>query len=446
MRPDDDRAAAVPAVHRVAVVAHVALVLRGVGLQRHRRRRRAHLGIAHGRDDRLRRASGRVDPAVEGDLPVDELIELELIGLGFVVVVVVVVFLVVVPRAVRPPPAPPAAPIVSEAAPGFVDFGERQHGVAAGEFGGGPQCRHAGGVVALESGPAHTALGVLMVEEIDEPVRWPLTSVAASATRTLAKRRREVLTETSGQRLDGSGRGLQRRGRIAAAEQQVVRQHDPVARMHWPDLVTAVGVEGDQGQHLLRAPVRRRLPAVLDDQRPALQRRGQGDDERGDHLVALLRVLMRDEELPPGVNEHRLQLSDQPRTGREAEIGAQALEHRLQCPVPPPLVDRHPAQRDLPGVPHPGVEQRLRALAVACRAGETAQLTCLRRRHREPKWPEPFHLDRQGVRRRRPAGAERTASTHPAKQNGDPLPRRRGYGDLSVIHGEHPRARTVSAN
>ncbi len=45
-----------------------------------------------------------------------------------------------------------------------------------------------------------------------------------------------------------------------------------------------------------------------DDEVAASGPRREQDDQRGDHLIVLLRVLMRGEELPGLVEEHRVQL------------------------------------------------------------------------------------------------------------------------------------------
>jgi hypothetical protein len=51
----------------------------------------------------------------------------------------------------------------------LVDLGEGQHQPAAAALGRGPERRGAGGVVPFETMPAEAALGVLMVEEVDQP-------------------------------------------------------------------------------------------------------------------------------------------------------------------------------------------------------------------------------------------------------------------------------------
>lgn len=102
---------------------------------------------------------------------------------------------------------------------------------------------------------------------------------------------------------------------------------------------------------------------------------------------------MRDEELPGAVDEQRLQLGDELRTGGQSEFDAQTIEHRSQCLVPSPFVDLHPAEGDLQGVPHAAVEQRLGPSAESCRPGQRTQLTGLRRWDRDLELPEPAHLD-----------------------------------------------------
>jgi hypothetical protein len=139
------------------------------------------------------------------------------------------------------------------------------------------------------------------------------------------------------------------------------------------------------------------------------------------HLVGLFRVLVRQEELARGIDQHRVQIGREPRAVGQAEIGAQRVEHRQQRPVPPPAVDLHAALRDLPGIPHPQVEKRLLPPPVAGGPGDAAESLRLRPGDREAKPADPLHLEVQVVGRRRPPGGEGSGSTDLAQKLGDLL-------------------------
>ena len=125
---------------------------------------------------------------------------------------------------------------------------QRQSDLAVGSFRRRPHHRSAAGVVSLKPGPAQRTLGVLMIEKVDQTDG--LVSTA------------EVSVQTAGQ-LGNQTRiyPAASRGDRVALEQQVVGQHDPVARRDRPDMVPAVRVEGHERQRLLRdwwsAPIRR---------------------------------------------------------------------------------------------------------------------------------------------------------------------------------------------
>lgn len=148
------------------------------------------------------------------------------------------------------------------------------------------------------------------------------------------------------------------------------------------------------------------LAAVLHHQGPAGEGGRQGHDERSDHRAVLLRVLVRDKELPRGVDQHGVELGCQLATVGEAEIAAEPFQHRVNGLRPPALVDPHPAEGNLPGVADPGVEQCSLGLPVPRRPADLAQLARLRVGHGEAKRPDPPHLDRQVAGRRGAPGAE----------------------------------------
>src|SRR5437868_14065908 len=71
LRPHHKGGTVVPAVHRVAVVAHVALVFGGVGRQLHRRDAGTDIRWVDRERHGLWLTVGGVDPADERDVPVD---------------------------------------------------------------------------------------------------------------------------------------------------------------------------------------------------------------------------------------------------------------------------------------------------------------------------------------------------------------------------------------
>jgi hypothetical protein len=173
------------------------------------------------------------------------------------------------------------------------------------------------------------------------------------------------------------------------------------------NLVLAVAVERDQGQGVLGAAIPSALASVLDLQSAPAERPGQGDDERADHVVGLLAVLVWDEELPGAVDQHRVEPGSEGGGGGQAEIGAQLCQRRDQCRVEPPLVDLHAAPRDLACVAHGEVAQSLLALPVSSRPSQLLKLPCVPLRHRQMDRSDTSDLDGQIGGPRRSLRAER---------------------------------------
>ena len=231
-----------------------------------------------------------------------------------------------------------------------------------------------------------------------------------------------MLVEARGQGVDVRWwrDGRRRSGRFLAQD-KVVGEHDPVAGLDGPDLVTAVGVERDERDRVRFRLVGRGLVAVLDDQGPTGERRRQGHHEGPDHAVGLLGVLVGDEELPRCVHQHGVQLGVEFAPCPQAEISVQAFECGLQRLVPPPFVDLHVARGDLPGVAHARVDQCAFSSPVPCGPAERAQLAGLGGGHGQIQPSESAHLDVQVAGGCRPLGAERTGSRHLAKGNGETI-------------------------
>jgi hypothetical protein len=81
--------------------------------------------------------------------------------LRLIVFILVVVIVVVVPRITAGRPGVPC----------LLHLGERQHRLAPGTLRGGAQQRGALGVNAFEPTPIQAPLGVLVIEQVDQPVR-----------------------------------------------------------------------------------------------------------------------------------------------------------------------------------------------------------------------------------------------------------------------------------
>ena len=151
--------------------------------------------------------------------------------------------------------------------PGLLHLGEREHRLAPGPLGRGAHQIGTLHVGALESTPAQAPLGVLVVEQEDQPVRR--TEVAAAVPQGGWCR------EVFGQAVHQLGGGVCLGSRGVGGGEQVEREHHPVPGPDGRDLVTAVGVERDEGQLLLRRAVGDALPSVVDDQFPTGVRRRQ---------------------------------------------------------------------------------------------------------------------------------------------------------------------------
>jgi hypothetical protein len=211
-------------------------------------------------------------------------------------------------------------------------------------------------------------LGVLVVEEVDQPARRR-AECPCLATHEAARGQWcvEVLAEAPAQGSD-DGRvecSVERRWLFGSAgEQQVVSQSDPVAGSNGFDLVPAVRVERDQSQLRPRPAVGDGLALVVDDQGAAAEGTREEDDQGADHVVGLLRVLVRGEELSRTVDQQGVELGLEPRAVGQTQLGTEVVERREQGSVPPPPVDPHPALGDLPAVTHRGVEQGLLTLSV----------------------------------------------------------------------------------
>ena len=187
--------------------------------------------------------------------------------------------------------------------------------------------------------------------------------------------------------------------------------------------MSTVGVERDEGKQLARRAVRRPGIGVFHHQCSATRGTRQRHGQRAHHGVGLLGVLVRDEELARSIDEYRMQFSLQGAAIGQAQIGAELGKYRRQGPVPPPLIDPHPALGYLPRAADPGIGERLLAQPVPCRTGYATQLPGLRRGHRNLQRSDAGNVDMQIPRRRGSASTERPAPARRTQQRRKPLPR-----------------------
>src|SRR5205814_7125770 len=116
----------------------------------------------------------RAGPPAEGDLIVDQLIELVVIAVAApvpgdaVAVVVLLVFILLLAVIVV---VVPRFAVGGPGVPRLLHLGERKHRLTPGTLRGGAQQRGALRVSSLEPVPAQALLGVLVIEQKDQPVR-----------------------------------------------------------------------------------------------------------------------------------------------------------------------------------------------------------------------------------------------------------------------------------
>ncbi len=235
--------------------------------------------------------------------------------------------------------------------------------------------------------------------------------------------------------------GLLRRG--LGDGQQVERQRHPIPGPHRRHLVTAVGIERDHSQLRLRRTIGPRLTRVLDNQLPTGMRRRQRHHQRAHHRVVLLRILMRQKELPLAIHQHRMRLRDQPHCPGKPQRVTKMLQRTLQQRRPPRPTQRHLIRRQLPGIPHPRVGQRLLTPPEHRRPRHRDQLPRRRRPDRQAYRPHTGHLKLEEMRRRDQLGAERPRRLRAPEQPSQPLPRRRRH--KSPLDRHRPGPATLTA-
>jgi hypothetical protein len=206
-----------------------------------------------------------------------------------------------------------------------------------------------------------------------------------------------------------------------ACGQKVVRQHDARSAGDRPDLVPAIGVEGDQLQRGAAAAEGHDLAVLLDRHFATAERRRKRDDKSPDHSVVLLRILVRHEEIAPLVEQHVVQLGLQGGTFGEAEPRTDVLEQRDQRGVPARLLDADAPPGDLPAVPYSCVEYGTVAESVAGRLRDGTKFRNRRRRKRQIEGTDAFHLDAECLRRSGSLDGEGAGRRDALEQIGDVL-------------------------
>lgn len=188
-----------------------------------------------------------------------------------------------------------------------------------------------------------------MVEQVGVPDRW--FSGVAGPSRTGP--RREMSAQETGDRADLV---VSRFGGRQVRDCHVVGQGDSIPGAHGKHLMDPVGVEDDGGRLGRATPKRHRAIPFPHDELPSGVPRGEGDDERRHHRVALLRVLVREEELPLLVDEDRVKVCRQDAAVGQGQHIACLAEQVLHRHAP---VDADEGRLNLPGMPHGGVEAGL---------------------------------------------------------------------------------------
>lgn len=166
---------------------------------------------------------------------------------------------------------------------------------------------------------------------------------------------------------------------------------------------------------------------MLDDEIAAGGPRRKQDDQRADHLVVLLRVLVRGEELPGLVEEHRVQPRPERALRWQTQVATDHVQHRTKRAVPAAPVDPRSRTGDLPGVANPSIEDRLVPVAVPRGTGDESELLGLGSGDGQTELAYTRDLDRQIVDRSGPTRGERTAARQAPQQRGQILARAQGH-------------------
>ncbi len=145
---------------------------------------------------------------------------------------------------------------------------------------------------------------------------------------------------------------------------------------------------------------------------PPLDLDGSATHERPEHVVGLLRVLVRQEELPRRVNEQVMELRTKLPIGAEPELATELAECRAQRPLPGGFIEVDLGRGDLPGVAHGRIEKSPVFVAVAGWLRDTTERLRLCRRDRQVELPHTRDPDSKRSRRQGVPSSERRLPTN----------------------------------
>ena len=282
-----------------------------------------------------------------------------------IIVLVLLVHLVVSPAS----PAFVVLDVVVLARPRFMYVGQGKSDLTVQSLRRGSERGRTYRIRVLEAMPREALLSVLVVKQIYETIGRVSWRVALPSRRKL---RFEVSLDPLHQHI-----GVLRHWGGAdrapiVLEPEVVSQHDAVTISNRADFVVAMGIKGHDGETVPRRAIGDLLFVVLDDRRTSLERGGEHHNHRRDHVVRLLGILVRDEELTAAVHQHVVELGLYLGAGRNSQIVANLREPRAERALPPALVDPNPALPDLAAIANGFVEQRLVPAAVTRGTGGSA--------------------------------------------------------------------------
>ena len=94
--------------------------------------------------------------------------------------------------------------------------------------------------------------------------------------------------------------------------------------------------------------------------------RRQGNDQRAEHAVGFLRILVHGEELARRIDQQVVQFGHQAAALRQSQIAMDAGQRNVERGLPVRRIAVDAAGRDLPGVAHARIEPRLIRVAMLC--------------------------------------------------------------------------------
>ena len=247
----------------------------------------------------------------------------------------------------------------------FLDIDQRQAQVALRFPRGFHQQRTDRRIGVLQRLECDLGRGIDVLERIDQLFRH---------LRRSGRQLAPPLREQRGDLVDLGVIGRWLQTLAAPRPDQVVDQRQAAAGRDGPDFVPAVGVEGRKGDLgcILAAERETHLaPLMADQQLAARVRRGQHDDQGGEHARQLLGVTMAEEEAALVIHQHLVQLRAD-RTLHAEPLGA-ARHDRLQVCRPVSATDVDLLCTDLPGASYLGIDQGVGATPIGGPLGDRSQ-------------------------------------------------------------------------